>query len=153
MMLVQRAERHAGFTVIELMVVLVLFAILARLVYPSYLESVRKAKRTEARAALLRLMQQQELYFSRHNSYIRFSRESTNDDEKRFAWYSGNAAANSAYEITGESCENESIRNCVVLTARAGTANVDVNYKDPACGTMTLSSSGIKKADSQECWK
>lgn len=153
MMRAQRAERPGGFTFIELMVVLVLFAILARLVYPSYVEAVRKAKRIEGRAALSQLMQQQELYFSRHNSYIKFSRTTTDSEEKKFAWYSGNVPAKSAYEIVGEPCENETLRNCVVLTARAGTANVDASYRDPACGTMTLNSAGVRKADSAECWK
>lgn len=149
----RRAKHHGGFTFIEVVIVLVLVAILARLAYSSYLEAVRKAKRAEGRAALLRLMQQEELYFSRHNSYIPFSNASTDAEERKFTWYSGNRSAKSAYEIKGEPCENESIRTCVLLTAQAGTSNVDANYKDPVCGTMKLTSSGTREADSPECWK
>lgn len=152
-MRMKRADTAGGFTFIELMVVLVIVIILATLVYPSYVEAVRKAKRTEGRAALLKLMQQQELYFSRHNSYIKFSFASTDEDERTFTWYSGNTAKKSAYEIKGEPCANETIRNCVVLTAKAGTGNVDADYKDPVCGTMTLTSSGIKEPANSDCWK
>lgn len=149
----RRAEFSGGFTFVELMVVLVLFAILTRLVYPSYVEAVRKAKRIEGRAVLSQLMQQQELYFTRHNSYIKFSRTSTESDEKKFVWFSGSAPGKSAYEIKGEPCDNDTIRNCIVLTARAGTENVDASYRDPMCGTLTLNSSGVRKADSADCWK
>lgn len=146
------AEHHDGFTFIELMIILVIVGILARLAYPSYLEAVRKTKRAVGRAALLRLMQQQELYFSRHNSYIPFSFASTDAEERKFIWYSGNTSEKSAYEIKGEPCVNETIRSCVLLTAQAGTTNVDVNYRDPLCGTMKLTSSGAREADSRECW-
>lgn len=152
-MRMRRAEFRSGFTFIELMVVLVVMIILARLVYPSYLEAVRKAKRAEGRAALLRLMQQQELYFSRHNSYIKFSFASTDEEERRFTWYSGNTARKSAYELKGEPCANETIRSCVLLTAKAGTENVDMDYKDPVCGAMTMTSSGTKTPDNSDCWK
>ena len=99
------------------------------------------------------LMQQQERYYSLHNSYIKFSFSSSEADEKKFKWFSGDSAKSSAYEIKGEACENESIRNCVLLTAEPGTANVDSNYKDPVCGKLTLTSTGVKGADGKNCWR
>jgi type IV pilus assembly protein PilE len=73
-----------GFTLIEIMVAVVIVAILASFAYPSYLESVRKAKRAEARAALMQLMQQQERYYSQNNRYIAFSSESAGENGKSF---------------------------------------------------------------------
>jgi type IV pilus assembly protein PilE len=141
-----------GFTLIEVMVVLVIVSILAGIAYPSYRDSIRKGKRTEGRAALMELMQQQERYYSQHNSYIVFNSSSTNEDEKRFKWFSGNKPANSAYEISADACENDTIQNCVLLAAKPGTEKVDKHFDDPTCGKLTLTSTGVKAADATNCW-
>lgn len=147
------ANPRAGFTLIEVMVVLVIVSILAGVAYPSYQESVRKAKRTEGRVALMELVQQQEMYYSQHNSYIKFDSSSSDVEAKRFKWFSGNKPSQSAYEISGDACLNDTIQNCVILTAKPGTDKVDPAYKDVACGALTLTSSGIKSADGRDCWK
>lgn len=152
-MRLKRANYDSGFSFVELMAVLIVIALLALVAYPSYVEAVRKGKRTEGRAALAQLMQQQELFYSRHNTYIVFSRESTDDEQKRFKWFSGTVPKKSAYEISGNACENETIQDCVVIIAKPGTENVDVNYRDALCGTFTLSSAGAKSAGDPECWR
>lgn len=142
-----------GFTFIEAIVVLAIIAILAGIAYPSYVDSVRKSRRVEGRAALFQLMQQQERYYSRHNSYIAFSASSTDEDERQFKWFSGSSAIGSAYEIKAEACENDAIQNCVQLIAMPGTGNVDAGYRDPTCGDLTLSSTGVKGPMRADCWK
>lgn len=150
--------RQSGFTLIEVMVVAAIVAILAAVAYPSYLESVRKAKRAEGRKALMQLMQQQERYYSQNSKYIAFSSESTNENERKFIWFSGSSAAGSAYEIHATACGNEAfekIENCVLLTARPGTSKVDTGYKDAKCENLTLASTGIKGSStgSTDCWQ
>jgi type IV pilus assembly protein PilE len=54
----------AGFTLIELMIVLAVAAILALVAVPSYQDSVRKSRRADATAALTRMLQVQERYRS-----------------------------------------------------------------------------------------
>lgn len=149
----RKTPRHPGFTLIEVIVALVIAMILASIAYPSYLESVRKSRRMEGRAALLQLMQQQERYYSLHNSYIRFSSSSTDEDERKFRWFSGSSAQASAYEIKAEACASDTIANCVLLTAMPGTSKVDEKYKDPVCGELSLTSTGIKTANKPDCWK
>ena len=144
---------RAGFTLIEVMIVVVIISILAAIAYPSYQESVRKGKRAEGRAALMQLMQQQEQYYSQHNSYITFSSASVNVEEKRFKWFSGNSAAQSAYEISGEACPDDTIQNCVLLIAKHDSSKVGSGYKDPVCGNLSVTSTGIKSADGTGCWK
>lgn len=147
---------HArGFTLLEIMVVLAIVGILAAIAYPSYLGAVRKAKRAEGRAALMQLMQQQERYYSQNTSYISFSSASTDIREKQFKWYSGDQEASSAYEISGQACDGETINNCVMLTAMPGTAKVNAAFTDEACQSLILLSTGEKKVSgpATDCWK
>ena len=63
------AARAAGFTLIELMVTVVIVSILASIAIPSYMSSVRKSRRTEARTALLDLAAREERYLATNSAY------------------------------------------------------------------------------------
>ena len=55
-------KRNAGFTLLELMMVLAIVAILATVAYPSYLDSVRKARRADGMSAIMNVrLEQQKL--------------------------------------------------------------------------------------------
>ncbi len=58
-----------GVTLLELMIVLVIISILAAIAYPNYREYIIRAKRTEAKAALLQIATQQERFYLQNNSY------------------------------------------------------------------------------------
>jgi len=147
------AATQRGFTLVELLVALAIAAILAAIAYPSYSGAVRRTRRSEGKTALLQLMQQEERYYSQHNSYVGFSAASTDADEKLFKWYSGDSPAASNYEIDGAPCASgESLQECVMLRARPGTAKVDGSFKDTECGTLTLTSTGVKGAGASDCW-
>lgn len=143
----------AGFTLIEMLIVVAIVTILAAIAYPSYQESVRKAKRTEGQAALMQLMLQQERFYSQRNTYIAFSAASTNADEIRFKWHSGENPRASAYEISGVPCAESTVRECVQLVATPGTRNVDSGFRDPKCGRLMLTSTGVRSADGAGCWQ
>jgi type IV pilus assembly protein PilE len=64
-----RHSRLAGFTLIELMIVVVIIAILASISVPAYTSSVRKSRRTEAKTALADLAAREERYFATQNLY------------------------------------------------------------------------------------
>jgi len=53
-----------GFTLIELMVVVVIATILLSIAVPSYISQVRQSRRTEAKTAVLDLASREERYFS-----------------------------------------------------------------------------------------
>ena len=61
--------RARGFTLIELLVVVVIGAILLAIAAPTYMTSIRKSRRTDARTALLYLASREERYMSSNNAY------------------------------------------------------------------------------------
>jgi type IV pilus assembly protein PilE len=151
MRILRKAE--LAFTLIELVVAVAIAAILAAIAFPSYQESVRKAKRAEGRAALMELMHQEERYFSQNNTYVAFSAASSAEQEKQFRWYSASTPQTSAYEMKAEACPGDTVRVCVLLTAMPGTGKVDGNFKDPVCGQLTLDSTGAIGPATPECQK
>ena len=64
-------QRHRGFTLIEIMIVVAVIAILTAIAYPSYLESVRKSRRAEARAQLMEAAQYMQRFYSQNDSFKR----------------------------------------------------------------------------------
>jgi type IV pilus assembly protein PilE len=62
-------KQFPGFTLIELMIVLVIVAILLAIAYPSYVNYTRKAKRGEAQTSLMNWSINQEIWRSNHPSY------------------------------------------------------------------------------------
>ena len=75
--------RSEGFSLAELLVALAVVGILASVAYPSYANYVARSRRMEGQLAMLDILQQQERYYSQHNTYIAFSAESTDPDERR----------------------------------------------------------------------
>lgn len=65
----QRQPRDAGFTLIELMIVVAVVAILAAIAYPSYTSHLRKSHRAAAQAYLMDMAQRQQQYFTDNRSY------------------------------------------------------------------------------------
>ncbi len=141
-----------GFTLIELMIVLAVLMLLAALAYPSYADSVRKARRMEGQAALVEAMGSQERYYTEHRSYREFSAADTELDG--FRWWSGSTARGSAYELDAHPCAGRSADECIELRARPGTERVDGRFRDPDCGVLTLDSAGRQSSSgtSLNCW-
>lgn len=65
----QLRKQMSGITLIELMIVVVIVSILAAIAFPNYQEFTARAKRNEAKAALLRLAINQERFYLNNNSF------------------------------------------------------------------------------------
>ena len=143
-----------GFSLVEVLAALACILILAMLAYPAYARYVVKARRAEAESALLELLQQQEQYYTLHNSYVAFSAESTTPEARRYRWWSGTRAASSSHELRGDACPDGGIDICIVLSAVPGSERVDSNFRDPDCGTLSLRSTGARAAGgpASRCW-
>ncbi|HSY46737.1 MAG TPA: type IV pilin protein [Steroidobacteraceae bacterium] len=63
------ARRCDGFTLIELMIVVVIATILISIAVPSYMQQIRQSRRTEAKTALLDAAGREERYFSTSTAY------------------------------------------------------------------------------------
>jgi type IV pilus assembly protein PilE len=61
-------NRVRGFTLVELMVVVVIASILLAVAVPAYMSQIRQSRRTDARTAILDLAGREERYFSTNAS-------------------------------------------------------------------------------------
>ena len=143
-----------GFSLIELLSVLAIMSLLLALAVPAYHGHVVRAKRVQGQAALLRLMQQQERYYSQNNHYLAFSSASPAPLAQAFAWWSGEGPAASAYEIEALACPGSTIGQCVLLRAMPGTSKVDAQFLDTDCGVLSLRSTGQRGSSgpASHCW-
>lgn len=58
-----------GVTLTELMIVVVIIGVMAAIAYPNYRQYAARAKRNEAKAALLQIATRQEAFYLQNNSY------------------------------------------------------------------------------------
>lgn len=63
------SSRQAGFTMIEVMITVVILALAVGVALPSYIESVKRSSRNEARAVLLENQLWMEQQFTTNNTY------------------------------------------------------------------------------------
>jgi len=66
---VARPRRSAGFTLVELMAVVLIASILLSIAIPMYMQQVRHGRRTDAKTAVMDLAGREERMFSTTNAY------------------------------------------------------------------------------------
>ena len=62
-------RRTSGFSLIELMIVVVIVAILSSIAYPSYLNQITQSRRADAQAVLMEAAQFMERFYTENNRY------------------------------------------------------------------------------------
>ena len=63
-------KRFNGFSLMEVMIVVVIIGILAALAYPNLEKYLKRARQTEAKTNLSAIYTAQKIYFSLHQSYV-----------------------------------------------------------------------------------
>jgi type IV pilus assembly protein PilE len=131
--------RMLGFTLIELMVVVVIVGILASIAYPSFQEQVRKTRRADGKAMLMETAQQLERCYTRFASYDNGGCAVVLPVDSAEGYYSVTAAALTASRFTLDA-----------------TPQGD-QVKDAKCGVLRLTSTGLQgsqgnDADANGCW-
>ncbi|MFK7886838.1 MAG: type IV pilin protein [Gammaproteobacteria bacterium] len=138
--------RHNGFTLIEMIVVVGIVSILAAIAYPSYQKRAQKAKRTDAKAALINLAAQQERFFLRNNRYA-----------STLADLGIDGTENEFYEITITSGGNSEF---LAEAVPAGSAFSGGQWLDTECLKFGIDQLGRKTAfkngntdNADVCWR
>ena len=137
--MMQSRKYMGGITLIELMIVVVIVGILAVVSYPSYRDFVAKAKRNEAKAALLKAATNQERFYLQNNQF------STDLTQLGFS-ASPFTTDSGSYQIT------------VAAPTPAANFTVTATYllggrEAGRCATLTIDGRGDKvSAPALDCW-
>ena len=130
-----KTKQISGFTLIELMVTVAIIAILAAIAYPSYTEYVIRAKRSDAKAALLAAQLAEEKYRANHITYgslgeIGISTESP-DGHYDLSMSGGYDAVN--YAIIATPRQSDNTCGIFVIDQDGPNYNYGGGYADATC--------------------
>ena len=151
------ARAHAGFTLIELMIVVAIIGLLAAVAYPAYTDSIRKGNRAEARAALMNLLQQQERYLTQMNTYETFAAGTPGTLPFKAHSSSEGTQARSSHLLGARLCQavggvTPTKRDCIEVFAEPQTGV----FSDPQVTSMALDTQGRRTCtgtNTERCWK
>lgn len=131
------SRTQQGFTLIEVMIVVVIIGILAAIALPSYQEHVRQTRRAEVSALLLENAQLLERHYTRNGSYDSGTITGLISQSPS----SGAAVFSIVPTLTPES---------FILTATAVAGGV---MAGDACATYTLNQVGQRTPADARCWR
>lgn len=125
-------NRHDGFTLIELMIVIAIIGILAGIAYPQYSQYVQKSRRADGQLALLEEVQALERCKSTRYSYANCTLTHASSPENYYTITLTSTASTFAITATGQ--------------------NQQVNDTD--CNEMTINHLGERTPDpdTTHCW-
>ena len=130
-----------GFTLIELMIVVVIMGILAAFAYPNYTRYIVESRRSDAQIALTQLAAQEEKFFSQCNTYIAVYNAvgSTVIACTGFGPNYPTTSANGFYTL--------GVASATIATTFIATATPVLGSTQAADGTFTISNTGSKLWD------
>ena len=143
----QAKATSRGFTMVELVVTMVVVAILAAIAIPGYTSYMRKARRTDAKAALLGLAALEERYYSTSNTYTALP---TDLGFTGTTWPQPVGGGYFTVTVSPPTAATTTAVATYLITANAtGSQAADTN-----CATYTISQAGARTptTNSYECW-
>lgn len=137
-----RIRSSRGFTLIELMIVVVILGIIVAVAIPSYLDQTSKVRRQDGRELLLNTAQLLERCYTTHGSYNDANCSVSLPMDSQDGFYQLPANGNNGVNIAANTFT-------LVVVPQGGHAGDD-------CGNLTLSSTGAKGrtggANMDKCW-
>jgi len=138
-MCIQKAwNKQSGFTLVELMIVVVIIGILAMVAIPAYNDSVAKGRRADAKSTLTAMAAKQEQYYMDNKTY---TADLTNI---------GYDAATNVNSI------DDFYTVAAVATATSFTLTATPVNSDPDCGNFTITEKGTQGVSGTKgatlCW-
>jgi len=130
-----KIHKHAGFTLIEMIITVAIIGILAAVAFPLYQNQVQQTRRTTAMADLLELNQWMERRYSNSFDYTTAGTLPFNQSPQN-----GTAFYNISF--SGSVTRNSFTLQAVPTGGQAS----DV------CGTLKIDEQGTRSADETDCW-
>lgn len=153
--------RSAGFSLIEVMIVMVIIAILLLVAVPGYQESMKKSRRADGMRDLMELTARQERFYAQHSSY---TAEIANSDGLNFE---RTISSEGHYDLKVKPCEDEDLlAYCGDVVAVVDEAELSACYvlqavpkgiqeKDTQCAVLCVDRKGQRSASGSlgaACW-
>jgi type IV pilus assembly protein PilE len=160
-----RDHRQGGFTIIELMIVVVLVGVLAAIAVPSYSAYVVRGQRSAAKAALLQAAQQLERNYTLYGCYNYTALASNCSGQTGTAMTLATANAPTdggtfTYAMTVAFASAQQFTLTATPCGEAGSCPAGTSnqgFADPDCGFLTLDNTGLKAAEvtaaTATCWQ
>ena len=141
-------KQTKGFTLVELLIVVVLVAILAAIAYPAYQDSIRKGKRSDAMNALVNLQLEQRKYRANNTEFATqtqmYGGAGPVDSLSKHYKISITSSSPTGYAVVATAQNDQTKDSCgnFILTVNGGTVSKSTSvYVNP-------DSDGAKN-----CWK
>ena len=137
------SRRHtaAGFSLLELMIVVAILGILATIAYPSFRDQIRKSRRSDAYSAVSSILLLQEKYRANHATYGTLAQIG--------------AAASSAdghydLSVSGQTASGYTVQAAAV----SGGSQAGDQEAGTSCATLTVTVAGSNQTHAPAaCWR
>ena len=147
-------QKEIGFSLIELMIVIGIIAIITSVAYPSYVSTVIKSNRADAKVGLNEVAQELQRCFT---SYGRFDDP---DNKNRCSVYERLTTGNSKITTSGAGYYDITLSTAATATTYTLVARPvkAPQTKDKDCNELSVNQAGVKKAkkldnsDNDKCW-
>ena len=145
-------SRVKGFTLIEVLIVLVIIGILTAIAIPAYRQYVVRAARHQAEATMLNLSQMEERYYSNNYNYYAVTAVAPAPEPNGWSNFSGDGMSVRKYDIAVYVPNPNNNTNPASYLIQASPSN---GFDDPDCGILTLDNMGLKgnaQGSVATCW-